>query len=104
MKWPPVSLGASVFEARTIFTVYAGLQILPGEIIWISGMWPPWGMESLMRASDTSQLEYSDNPDVVLVVVDAIRANSAPPLRVRRWRRIRVGSVIEEGEEGMEIR
>ena len=55
-------------------------------------------MESLMRASDTSQLEYSDNPDVVLVDVDAIRANTIPVRK--RWRRMKVGSVIGGERKG----
>lgn len=58
------SLGALMSEENTICTVYAGPQITlldpEGETRWMSGMWPPLGESSLIRASDISQAE---NPE-----------------------------------------
>lgn len=64
-KWE-VSLGAAVSVPSTICTVYAGphMRVVDasaedgeGERMWISGMWPPWGTPSLIRASESSQVE-----------------------------------------------
>jgi hypothetical protein len=60
-KWED-SLGADVSDARTIWTVYAGAQIFisdpgEGESKWTPGMCPPWGIPSLINASDISQVE-----------------------------------------------
>lgn len=64
-KWED-SFGADASEPRTICTVYAGPQIRvfpafgadgDGDSIWMSGMCPPCGTPSLMRASEISQVE-----------------------------------------------
>lgn len=59
------SLGELVSEENTICTVYAGPQITlldpEGETRWMSGMWPPLGEPSLIRASDISQAENSES-------------------------------------------
>lgn len=64
-------LGECVSLACTIFTVYAGPQILKspssvsveeeeeGENMVMSGMWPPEWTPSFTSASDISQLENS---------------------------------------------
>ena len=53
--------GASVSDASTIWTVYAGPQrrelAFVGEYICMSGMCPPCGAPSLMSASESSQVE-----------------------------------------------
>lgn len=70
------SFGAAVSDPSTMRTVYAGPHILTldsdveGENMWISGIYPPWGSFSLMRASDISQVENSTNWEVVRVVPD----------------------------------
>ena len=60
-----LSFGDVLSLPRTICTVYAGPQMrvsdpLPaaGESMWMSGMCPPCGRPSLMRASEISQVEY----------------------------------------------
>jgi len=66
-KWSE-SLGAVLSDASTIWTVYAGAQILTwdvGESIWISGMCPPFGDPSLMRASEISQAKNVDSGECV---------------------------------------
>ena len=54
-----------VSEEKAICTVYAGPQIAlldpEGETRWMSGMWPPLGESSLIRASDISQAENSES-------------------------------------------
>jgi len=73
------SFVAVSFDDSTILTVYAGPHILAsdevadGEIIWMSGMCPPWGKPNLRSASDISQLEYRDN-FVLLDVVDMLQS------------------------------
>lgn len=55
------NFGAHASLANTILTVYAGPQIrIPGsegENRCMSGMWPPCGRPSLIRASEISQEE-----------------------------------------------
>jgi hypothetical protein len=64
IKWEG-SFGALVSEVNTICTVYAGPQMVwldpEGETRWMSGMWPPLGEPSLIRASDISQAENSES-------------------------------------------
>jgi len=59
------SFGEDVSDPGTIWTVYAGLQTrtsvgaVDGETMLMSGRRPPAGTESLINASDISQVEKS---------------------------------------------
>jgi hypothetical protein len=65
-KWEE-SFGADLSDASTIWTVYAGAQTLTwdiGESICTSGMCPPFGDPSFMRASEISQAENCNSGHV----------------------------------------
>jgi hypothetical protein len=64
-KWVD-NFGAAESDAATICTVYAGPATLilvdeVGESIQISGTRPPWGIPSLMSASEISQVEKAES-------------------------------------------
>ena len=75
-KWAE-SLGASLFDPKTICTVYAGphtrVVTFKGEIMCMSGMCPPLGDPSFMRASEISQVENPASLVWILVLVDIAR-------------------------------